>query len=763
MRIAFHLYDFSVHGSQIATYDYAKGNKILLHNESIIVCPKTCFNTANEGVIQLFEKEFGEIFTYSSQEQLDILIKFLACEVLYILKSGEDDGVGSNLKNVKVVVHCTSVCTKESKHGDIYAGVSTSVLGKYYDRDTDYTFQAPVVPHICIGGISSYATKKTRNFRSELIIPDDAIVFGRYGGYDSFDIKFVHDAIVETVSSNPNIYFVFMNTAVFAKHPHIIYLNPSIDSNIKESFIGMCDAMIHAKSIGESFGLSVAEFALRGKAIITYEPLEKNYKEHSTHRTQLGDKGIYYRTYNELLDIFRTFTKRIYTNTGYYQYTDERVMKQFDRVFLKRKQWSVRPMCNFMSTPDLINCWSKLGKADMISLTTDCHADYTMIVNKPPCNEAFNPSNTIVFRMEPNEDDCHVWNDWYIDRKDFLIFGNHNNYHNNCEWNLSMNEDSLNNSIEKDPTLDRCVSAIISDRMSDEGQKLRIQFVQHLQNQTDIDVHVYGRGNPGFREHRGELPYHSKDNGVLPYKYGFNAENVERFNYFSEKLTDLILGECLAFYWGCPNVEEYIDARAFIRLDLRDIEGSAQIVRTAIETDEWSRRLPYILEAKQRILTQYGFLPRLQNLIHMTHLRIALITTDQSLGDRLAQSDARVKGAVVFKTYERANQACLESDVDWLVLSGSQTVSSTFFDRLSQFYADLKRCVSNWGAGITYCYHGMTGDGYWSTGMVGGDDVRNHGPIMSYIISPRGASVSGYPHIHTNGYYPVGFCKRNIC
>ena len=64
----------------------------------------------------------------------------------------------------------------------------------------------------------------------------------------------------------------------------------------KVEFINTCDAMLHARYIGESFGLSCAEFSVRNKPIITYEKSpERN------HIDTLGEKGIYYENYSEIL------------------------------------------------------------------------------------------------------------------------------------------------------------------------------------------------------------------------------------------------------------------------------------------------------------------------------------------------------------------------------------------------------------------------------------------------------------------------------
>jgi hypothetical protein len=68
----------------------------------------------------------------------------------------------------------------------------------------------------------------------------------------------------------------------------------------------------------------------------------------------------------------------------------------------------------------------------------------------------------------------------------------------------------------------------------------------------------------------------------------------------------------LCFYWGCPNLEEYIDGGAFVRLDLDDFEGAMAVVKRAIEEDWWSARVDIIRMEKNKILEEIGFFPRLK-------------------------------------------------------------------------------------------------------------------------------------------------------
>ena len=57
------------------------------------------------------------------------------------------------------------------------------------------------------------------------------------------------------------------------------------------------------------------------------------------------------------------------------------------------------------------------------------------------------------------------------------------------------------------------------DREYIKGLKLeRIDFVKYLQSKN-LEIDVYGKSNAfNFSNHKGELPYHNKNDGILPLK-----------------------------------------------------------------------------------------------------------------------------------------------------------------------------------------------------------------------------------------------------
>jgi hypothetical protein len=172
----------------------------------------------------------------------------------------------------------------------------------------------------------------TEDLRRQLSIPDESIVFGRYGGLETFDIPFVKEAIRTVLNQRNDIYFIFMNTYEFYHHPRIIYVKGTTDMEYKKKFINTCDALLHARECGETFGLVCGEFAIAFKPVITY-----TLSRERNHLDLLGDKAILYHDYNSIYTILKNWKKEYkhdMDGNGYLFYTPENVMSIFHDVYL---------------------------------------------------------------------------------------------------------------------------------------------------------------------------------------------------------------------------------------------------------------------------------------------------------------------------------------------------------------------------------------------------------------------------------------------
>jgi hypothetical protein len=240
-------------------------------------------------------------------------------EVLYNQKSGDPDQHLSKIcKNAVHAVFTLGI------HGDAFATVSEWL------SNTSPSLSIPFVPLI----VRLDDTSET--LHNVLGIPKGAIVFGRHGGYTTFNIDFAQEAVLEAAQKHPDWYFIFLNTAPFRIDlPNLIFLPASTCSSYKTKFINTCDAMIHARLDGETFGLACAEFSIRSKPVITW------LGGSLAHIAMLKDKGFYYKNKKELKAIFSYIAKNIevirQANWDAYstQYNPTAVMEKFDAVFLQ--------------------------------------------------------------------------------------------------------------------------------------------------------------------------------------------------------------------------------------------------------------------------------------------------------------------------------------------------------------------------------------------------------------------------------------------
>lgn len=251
----------------------------------------------------------------------------------------------------------------------------------------------------------------------------------------------------------------------------------------------------------------------------------------------------------------------------------------------------------------------------IVLVNEDINVDYYLILNLPRPGERFVPSKTIVCHMEPDittDKKYGIWNNPKKYYPTLITVWDHPTELNLVEWHLSKNWQWLaTNPIKKT----KVFSSIMSNAYTFTGHKLRLDFLKYIDANYDIDI--YGT-NIGYKKYKQKLPPHTKDNGLFPYKYTFAAENNAIHNYCTEKLYDAIMSETLCFYWGCPNIVDYLPSESFIWIDLvnNSKEQNLAIIKNAIENNEWEKRLPFIREAKRRLMYELNTFNRLEKFIN---------------------------------------------------------------------------------------------------------------------------------------------------
>lgn len=285
---------------------------------------------------------------------------------------------------------------------------------------------------------------------------------------------------------------------------------------------------------------------------------------------------------------------------------------------LKENLIRVMLLTNWTDSKNLCDIWNKMSKGNYtwnnIQIVSEEPVDYYVVINAT--NHKIPYEKTILFRMEPYMEKNSGWGGWCNpDKKMFLFAGYHEDHYNNNEWHLSKTYTQLmNEKIEKDINITHILSTVLSDKYKDPGHIKRIDFVKFLESKG-LPVDVYGGNKFNWKDYKGSLKLYEKDNGLFPYKYTFNVENFPIKGYYSEKLIDGILAECLTFYNGCINIKEYINEKAYVWLELSNFENDYQKIKKAIEENWWEQRINIIRKEKHRILNEKQFFPRLEEII----------------------------------------------------------------------------------------------------------------------------------------------------
>jgi len=321
MKIAFLTNKLTLRGSEVNLFDYADSNETILGNQSIIItrsyelAMRVSPQDVHHEAYVKFNRRF-DIFYYENADDIQRIIDEQKVDVIFIEKYGRRDEL--LFKRCKNIIH--AVFETREPHGELYTAISEA-LNK--ERGTSI----PVLPNI----VRVFPTNE--NLRSELDIPQNATVFGCYGGASQFDHEYTKKAVID-VSNNPNIYFIFMNHTPFGTpKSNIKFIPGTSNMEYKRKFINACDAMLYGRNQGETFGIACGEFSICGKPVIA----PSNPTESVSHLNILKDNAITHTNYEQLVDILTNWNKhkRTVTNSGYNEYSPESVMKMFDS-FLKR-------------------------------------------------------------------------------------------------------------------------------------------------------------------------------------------------------------------------------------------------------------------------------------------------------------------------------------------------------------------------------------------------------------------------------------------
>ena len=239
-------------GTTVAVYDYASALKRYHGIEPVILYDAD--RDPDERVLAHFQRTL-DIRPYRGTSGRLERVREIAPSHYYYLKVRKRDI--RSFTGVETIAHSIFDFVPDdvvSRFGYVSSWLSDHVSGG----------RVPVVPHIVS------LPPASRDMRPIWNIPHGVPIIGRYGAYDSFDVPFVPNCVRRAVERRADLWFVFVNTKPFMDHPRVKFLPGVVELGDKADFIAACDAMLHSRYKGESFGLAMAEFLFMGKPVLCW-------------------------------------------------------------------------------------------------------------------------------------------------------------------------------------------------------------------------------------------------------------------------------------------------------------------------------------------------------------------------------------------------------------------------------------------------------------------------------------------------------------
>jgi len=175
------------------------------------------------------------------------------------------------------------------------------------------------------------------------------------------------------------------------------------------------------------------------------------------------------------------------------------------------------------------------------------------------------------------------------------------------------------------PEKTRTISTVCSQRTGKVTlHSTRVDFTWRLKEILP-ELDIFGHG---------VNPMDDKAEALDPYRYHIAVENHVYAHHLTEKLPDAFLGYSLPFYHGAPNASDYFPKESFIPIDINDFERARDIITSHLANNEYADRLPYIIEARRRVLEEQNLFAILSATISLKDKEIKKLTPGKVIRNR---------------------------------------------------------------------------------------------------------------------------------
>ena len=152
----------------------------------------------------------------------------------------------------------------------------------------------------------------------------------------------------------------------------------------------------------------------------------------------------------------------------------------------------------------------------------------------------------------------------------------------------------------------------------------RVDFTWKLKEEIP-ELDIYGHGVKNMYDKAEALDHH---------KFHIAIENHVFNHHITEKLPDVFLGYALPFYHGAPNAADYFPKESFIPIDINDYKRARDIIKSHLANNEYEDRLPYIIEARKRVIEEQNLFALLDRNITEQNKKISTETMGKVIRNR---------------------------------------------------------------------------------------------------------------------------------
>jgi hypothetical protein len=325
LKIVIHVNNLNRRAGTGVAINYAR--MLLQVGHTVYISYDPSAGGSEDFAVDFVKKQFP-LFMGSVKRDFDAIASDVGATHYYFLKSGGRDSKITT--KARCLIHAVFPTPPSDVHGDRFAFVSRW-LSDYCSGGT-----VPVVPHVHEYSELNDGFGKS-GIASQDVRGSHGLVIGLLGGATSFDLRFARDALRDFLDSGPNRSVLSLGVDPGFKHSKVTILEPTNDIVCKANFIDDCTLLLHGRRMGETFGLSVAEFASRGKPVACYA-----YPEHSAHLDYLGPNALVFFGRKSLLRILTRVERgdEILIEGHYPRFKE--VKDAFEKFFLSDEDFSLK-------------------------------------------------------------------------------------------------------------------------------------------------------------------------------------------------------------------------------------------------------------------------------------------------------------------------------------------------------------------------------------------------------------------------------------